>query len=131
MTPINSGHLTWWLRQQLDADAETARAAHHDGSGRWTADESDAWAGRVEDADGFVVVYDEGSPSAQQAAHIARHDPASVLADVAAKRRIVDFCEWLFQTPSDPSARVVALKVLREMATGLAGRDGFEEGWRT
>jgi hypothetical protein len=32
------------------------------------------------------VVYDEGAPDEYQAPHIARHDPARVLREVAAKR---------------------------------------------
>lgn len=51
-------------------------------------------SGRVERTnapagDSGVVVYDEGSPSEGEAAHIARHDPARVLLECEAKRRIV------------------------------------------
>lgn len=57
-------------------------------SGIWSTGAS-YQPGLIEDSGGGVVVYDEGSPSAAQAVHIARHDPARVLRDVAAKRRIL------------------------------------------
>jgi hypothetical protein len=52
--------------------------------------------GRVERVNGSpdtvldVVVYDEGSPSDAEARHIARQDPARVLAQCEAVRRIVE-----------------------------------------
>lgn len=36
-----------------------------------------------------ITIYDEGGHTAEQAKHIARHDPARVLGEVAAKRGIV------------------------------------------
>jgi hypothetical protein len=81
---------------------ETAAASH--GHPHWQVGYLDTWSGdeprwvgdgyqggRVSEADtGEVVVYDEGSPSDEQAAHIARWDPKAaekvldVLADALA-----------------------------------------------
>lgn len=74
------------LRAALDETERIALAAGGIGwrRSRWTQDE-----GRVETADGDIVVYDEGVPSGDQAAHIVRHDPASVLRIVAAHRKIL------------------------------------------
>jgi hypothetical protein len=38
---------------------------------------------------GHIVVFDEGAPGSEQAAHIARHDPARVLRYVEAVRAII------------------------------------------
>lgn len=87
--------LVAFLRAQLDDDERVARSAT---SGPWS------WVdpgGKVKSAlvgPGYpyqTVVPAAGGdvyPSVHDAEHIARHDPARVLAEVDAKRRIVD---WL------------------------------------
>lgn len=60
---------------------------------RWVTACADC-SGSVEDADsGGTIVHDEGMPTAEQAQHIARHDPARVLREVAAKRAILALIE--------------------------------------
>jgi hypothetical protein len=75
---------------RLDEDEAAAKAA---GGGihcrEWDAAGPGYQEGRVEDGHGDVVVYDEGAPTLAQAKHIARHDPARVLREVAAKRAIL------------------------------------------
>jgi hypothetical protein len=76
-----------FIAARLKEDFDAATAA---GSGRWVHE----GRGRVEDdstddSRDYVVVYDEGSPTEAQADHIARHDPARVLREVAAKRAIL------------------------------------------
>ncbi len=44
----------------------------------------------------WIVAQADYSPHAE---HIARHDPARILADVAAKRRILDRCKWVIEHP--------------------------------
>ncbi|MFE7510084.1 DUF6221 family protein [Streptomyces sp. NPDC057540] len=70
-----------FLRARLDGDERTARAAHRPGrtgdGGRGIADGTDG--GRTGEA-----------PNAAVAAHIARHDPARVLAEVHAKRQLLE-----------------------------------------
>lgn len=88
--------LVAWYRQQLDDDARAARAATR---GPWRATETMVWVG---DTDETVAAYSDyymddaydgpemSGLNKADAAHIARHDPAAVLADVAAKRAILD-----------------------------------------
>lgn len=82
-----------WLLARLDEDEQVARAAR---PGPW-----DGRAGIVQAEDGQDVAtsvgHDQSDPldvgermARGDAHHIARHDPARVLADVAAKRRIVE-----------------------------------------
>jgi hypothetical protein len=76
-----------FLGPRLDEHEAVARAAMHGGDGRWTQGGHDE-PGRIEDDRG-VVTYDEGSPSEEQAAHIALNDPALVLREIEAKRRVL------------------------------------------
>ena len=78
-----------FLNARLDEDAETATAAAG-GDPNWTANPDDRGSAIIRDGGGGVVVYDEGSPSLDEALHIARHNPARVLAEVDAKRRILN-----------------------------------------
>jgi hypothetical protein len=78
-----------FLSARLDEDEAAARAA----AGRsWRQPDPERTPGWVEDdSDSIdrIVVYDEGAPTAGQAAHIARHDPARVLREVTAKRMLI------------------------------------------
>jgi hypothetical protein len=48
------------------------------------------WGDEPDEGYGSItIVYDEGAPRVPEAAHIARHDPARVLAECAAKRLII------------------------------------------
>lgn len=88
-----------FLAARLDEDERIARGAIHRGGGRWRAGWDSAaltWddrrgpssgVGEVADQGGYSVVF--GTPTDGQAIHIARHDPAHVLAEVAAKRAII------------------------------------------
>lgn len=87
--------LVAFLRARLDEDEQAARDATPPqdplsaAPGHWNVhleSKDDGWA--VEDASGLwaaVTGYPRG-----KAAHIARHDPARVLRDVEAKRRILN-----------------------------------------
>lgn len=89
-----------FLRARLDEDADTARQAHKHGVGRWHSgihpDYVEEWGisgDGVVDDNHQTVVYDEGYPSKEQSEHIARHDPARVLAEVETKRAIINELE--------------------------------------
>jgi hypothetical protein len=91
--------LVAWCRQQLDEDERIARAAAGGATGVWVASVTREGTGGVNYGPGphdwpnggnGIVVYDEGCPNADEATHIARHDPARVLQDVEAKRRSLD-----------------------------------------
>lgn len=86
-----------WLRSVLDEDEWVARVAirrdgvwphpcvHAPGSERPASHELCA---RITSDE--ITIYDEGGHTAEQAIHIARHDPRSVLARVEAELAIVD-----------------------------------------
>lgn len=75
-----------FLTARLDEDELIARAASD--RAPWSHHADDYWM--ITGTDGDVVVYDESAPTAAEAAHIARHDPARVRAEVAAKRAILE-----------------------------------------
>ncbi|TGB13874.1 DUF6221 family protein [Streptomyces sp. MZ04] len=79
-----------FLRARYAERRALAVAACQGGHGRWHQDDAERYPGRIEDERGRAVVYDEGSPSEEQAAHIATNDPADVIADGDAKLAIVD-----------------------------------------
>ena len=69
--------------------------------------------------------------------HIARHDPARVLADVAAKRAIVDGHKMLVWARGDDEApftlkdREYMLRcVLKRLAAVWAGHPDYDERWK-
>lgn len=94
MTDINT--LAARIRRGLNADEAVAQAATwSDEAARWHV-----WRGKehyerpfvIMDSldDGVTAVHAESSDTEGVAEHIARHDPATVLRDVAAKRRLLD-----------------------------------------
>lgn len=95
--------LVTFLRARLDEDAEAALSAALGRSkyAAWRAEETDVYtqevilsghAHRVADTGPTHPRADDYEEDAARAAHIARHDPARVLREVEAKRRIVDLC---------------------------------------
>lgn len=127
-----------WLRAQLDADEATAGSAT---SGPWSNDDPLARDGVFASAiDGFVVDCDYahmGPFAVHNATHIALHDPASVLADIAAKRAILDAYEEARSFYRDPANLHIPageahglLTALRHLTTAYADRPGFREEWR-
>lgn len=124
--------LDMFLSARYDELEETARSAGEHGR-NWKAPGPGWGTGAVEAADPWprndtgIVVYDEGRPSEEQAAHIARHDPAYVLADIAAKRAIVSLhnrCEdWSYGDPS-------TCPELCALALPFSGHPDWREEWR-
>lgn len=80
-----------FLTARLNENQATAEGAQGSGSGKWrTVSHFGEEARRVEgETPDEFSIYDEGGHDEHQAAHIARHDPAHVLAEVAAQRRIL------------------------------------------
>jgi hypothetical protein len=76
--------ITEFVKARLDEDEAAAKLAAREG-GTWKQDDPDRHPGAISSLGG-PVVYDEGSPDENQAAHIVRHDPARGLREVAAKR---------------------------------------------
>lgn len=85
------------LRAALDAEEATARVAAEQG-------DDPAWH-MMNDGFDNKIAYGSSAPRSDTAVartthsaytvHIVRHDPAFVLADIAAKRRILDLAEQL------------------------------------
>jgi hypothetical protein len=108
------------LRAALDEDERVAREACDNDSGEWfDGDDWNVW--RAEEIDPHdeleqheLVVYGNVKP---QSEHIARHDPARALRQVAAMRKVLDLAERLdfYETDNclvrmpDPQELVLAL----------------------
>lgn len=111
-----------WLNAQLDEDERLARAAGADTELSWHRDERYVAADRThvdsDDEDLVLHIAMDGTPSAME--HIARHNPARVLAEVEAKRLMLDLHREC----------TGACYVVRVLALPYAGRDGYREEWR-
>lgn len=128
--------LVEFLTARLDEDERIARAASE--RAPWSHNADDYWM--ITGTDGDVVVYDESAPTDAEAAHIARHDPACVLADVAAKRAILEehspqhsdlfpedgpqWCQTCSHRDNWPCPTVRALLL------SYADHPDFDESWR-
>lgn len=67
------------------------------------------------------------------AEHIARHDPARVLRDVEAKRRIVQRCEYAWSRVPDEDWAAIATFLLLDvldLASVYHDHPEFQEGWK-
>jgi hypothetical protein len=101
-----------WLTGVLDEVERTARAAP---GCHWL--DSDEWV-ITEDAH----IFGEGDPAA--VVHIAMHDPAAVLADVAVKRELLASIEHGIADEG------LAQHQLRLLASAYASWPGHREEWR-
>jgi len=127
--------LVTWLRARLDEDERVALAAS---PGPWKPNAEHDEVLAVDDvtvADGFAL---SGNQLRATVGHIARWNPARVLAEVDAKRRILDEYEmWADDDDQDyehaqtaansAAALLVAVKLV---ALPMAERDGYDESWR-
>lgn len=114
--------LVQWLTACLDEDERLARATRMNkitAHVSFNDTKSLSWGG---DHDTFST---EGM-LAPLAEHIAAHDPARVLREVEAKRRIVDRYAWL-REHGDTGGTAWVLPLL---ALPYADRPGYREEWR-
>lgn len=142
-----------FITARLDEDERIAQAAGSGPYARWAyAGEYDSYSGGevyLPDVDHYskdiypykVTSDNEGlSPSVGPDAgrHIARHDPARVLADVEAKRALVDYWSRAFQNPIDADkfpghdwdlVRGAARWTLRHLATSYASHPDYQAYW--
>lgn len=118
--------LVRWLGEQLDEDQRVAEAARGHGEGRWQHDDTYP-NGYVYDGGVQPVVYDESSPSPEEAAHIAAHDPARVLREIDATRQIVQECARTLD--NEDTGHWLAQFVLRREALRFSHRPGYREEW--
>src|ERR671914_158660 len=96
--------LVAFLRARLDEDEQAARAAAAGNPGsvatHWSAEQVDycsssgmlgkAWAVVPERVKGTAIAISPAEVRPRFVTHIARHDPARVLAEVEAKRRMIE-----------------------------------------
>ncbi len=83
---VADADLIAFVSARLGEDEAAARLAAREG-GTWKQDHPGS--GAAISSLGGTVVYDEGSPDEYQAAHIARHNPARALREVAFKQAIL------------------------------------------
>jgi hypothetical protein len=114
-----------FLQARLTEDELTALAAV-DGSPSWR---SSLTFRDVKDEDGrYVVEADRQHPSVEQAAHIARHCPARVLAEVEAKRLVIaDYLRT--DATGDLLGRDIVESLLRQMSSVYADHPDFNPAW--
>lgn len=121
--------LVTFLRARLDEDGARAKAA---GGDSWRRQDHPSETVAIYDSKGEPVVYDEGSPTEEQAAHITRHDPARVLAEVDAKREVVRLAERAYdyhETFTNGFAAAME-HALRLFALPYADHADYREEWR-
>jgi hypothetical protein len=132
--------LVRWLGSQLDTDAEKARAAAEELGGsslgaEWIYDGQYVVANRERD---LVAVGSQDFMTPEIGEHIAEHDPARVLREIDAKRKLIG---WHRQTTqeefSSGAYRTVGCRcydgwpctTLRLLALPYADRPGYREEW--
>jgi hypothetical protein len=128
--------LVAWLRAQLDDDDRVARATS---SGAWSVDPhihyleaEDVYWDVDGESGGWVAHVGQRS----DAEHGARWDPARVLAEVDAKRRIIDLSDkvraWTDASAGATAGYAAALlaDTLRLLALPYADRPGYRPEWR-
>jgi hypothetical protein len=139
-----------WLRAQLDEDERLATGADPRGAG-WSAPRDELLVGAYVAIPSHIVTGQLGSWSL---AHIDRHDPARVLAEVAAKRLLIEAIQNLTPRFVDSSAGNQRFPLVWEMdgsqpgtwkqrvhedqrpallrllALPYAGQPGWREEWR-
>lgn len=86
-TEFDAAELAAFWRARLDEDEAVAKAAQSPSPWKAATHEADTWI--VVDATGEPLIYDEGTPSLEEAAHIALHDPARALRAVKADRDLI------------------------------------------
>ncbi|MFE9735507.1 DUF6221 family protein [Streptomyces sp. NPDC005863] len=141
-----SDDLVKWLGEQLDEDEGTAKAVQWDGSGNRLSWELAASATVDVGEDEFYA----GDRTI--ANHIVTHDPASVLREIDAKRRVLarhhaapippgnewaeeyPYCAAHAYTQADGTVvypvQLQNCPELRDLAAPYADRPGYREEWR-
>lgn len=125
--------LVAFLRARIDEDEDVAKRAAFGWGSAWTAVVADEWSTISADGSPRVASSEDGDVMS----HAARWDPARVLAEVAAKRAIIDALVWF--TPdtewsdfAEPGRGVEnpATDALRAMARVFAGHPDFDSAWK-
>jgi hypothetical protein len=124
MTVVRTVTLTEFLLARIAEDELAARIANV--SQTWSTDETACCVMVEHDYGDNVETHHNGT-----AAHIARHDPARVLAECEAKRRIVaDAAEYLDHVGGIESTDGLAMRVLEYLALPYADHPDWRGEWK-
>jgi len=122
--------LVRWLTAQLDADEEQARAAAEEYGADWYYDDGFVLARREDD---MVATGSQDFLERKQGVFIAAHDPARVLRDIDAKRKLLAECQLAEAEASYPdwmggysSGLDYAVQLV---AAEYADREGYDPEW--
>ena len=118
-----------FLRARLDEDEQAALAAT---PGRWWArpQRVDRAVYSVQAVGALNGMPALGIDSLRDAEHIARHDPARVLADVEAKRRIVDLAaNYSPELEHGDNGEWAFAEVLHQLAGPFAEHPDYDPSW--
>ncbi|MDQ8040481.1 DUF6221 family protein [Cellulosimicrobium sp. XJ-DQ-B-000] len=133
--------LTEFLLARIEEDETAAQDAE---PGPWTLDR-ESLPQAIIGADGDPVIRaakgerDWTFQTSEVAYHVVRHDPARVLTECEAKRRIVDYREQCERDRDEApreardlfAARLLAFDAtLRALALPYAGHPDYDEAWR-
>jgi hypothetical protein len=140
---VTAVDLVQWLTAQLDADERIARAATPSpwvDQGGYVTDVGPDGLPRVQVTDYGTQ---DGEPEEDNprgradSAHITRHDPARVLREIDAKRKLVEkaadadqYSRTTWANPGSVGAASAYRAMLRLLAAPYADRDGYREEWR-
>jgi len=119
-----------FLRACLDEREAVALAAQGTTEGRWRQVDPVRTPGLIYDDYDDFVTYDESAPSEEQARHIADNDPAFVLADIAAKRLIIEQYELADGGLTGQILRNCLDTPIRLLALPFAGHPDYREEWK-
>lgn len=129
-----SGDLIAFINARLAEDEHVARMAAEDASAgenwRVEARYPNSGSAGIVGEHGEKIVSDEGFPSQMEAAHIARHDPARALREVAVKRAIlaehfpIDPCD-----AHDGNFETIACDTLRLLGSTWGDHLDYSEDW--
>jgi len=115
--------LVEWLRAQLDVDERIARGCSGSGWREYPTN----WVS-VPSSDRVALVVNDGDR-----AHVIRHDPARVLREIDAKRRIIaehDIRSRPLGERMDCQSYDFPCKTLRLLALPYDDRPGYRKEWR-
>ena len=129
-----------FITARLGEDEAAANEALQETTGRWAARET-VWPGGlvVEDECGAQILPAYGAASSPQYPHIARHDPARVLREVAVKRAILvehaQFNDSIWCKTCDPagesgdSSAWYPCKTVRTLADVWSDHPDYRQEW--
>ncbi len=126
--------LTEFLLAQLAVDEATALAAAESVAPEWTVQYVE-FEGSSFHGDGQIAKAFPGAEQFPEQIHASRHDPARVLADVKAKRAIIEIHEWSatnLNARADMTTQgewLASLDTLMALAQPYRGNEGWQEAW--